>query len=67
MDMRRGRVWYKYHFKTGNKIKHGGITKNLDRREREHRQAWPNGHIMQVGRQVTKRGALRWEKEHGFS
>lgn len=65
--MRKKRVWFKYHFKTGNKIEHGGITKDLERREREHQQAWSSGHIMQVGNRVTKKGALQWEREHGFS
>ncbi|MFC2113201.1 hypothetical protein ACFLTA_08040 [Bacteroidota bacterium] len=33
---------YKYQFKVGNKIKHGGITTDPERREQEHQQEWPN-------------------------
>jgi predicted GIY-YIG superfamily endonuclease len=36
---------YKYHFKVGNKIVHGGITTDLERREKEHHQENPEGHI----------------------
>ena len=39
---------YKYQFKVGNKIMHGGITNDLDRREDEHKQTWPKGHIVKV-------------------
>ena len=53
---------YKYHFKVGRKIVHRGITNNLDRREREHRQTWPNGHIVQIGRRTTWAAALAWER-----
>ena len=56
---------YKYHFKLGNKIVHSGITNDLERREREHQRqpGWEKGHIVQVGRQTTREGALRWEGE----
>lgn len=30
---------YKYHFKVGNVIVHGGITNNLQRRKREHKNS----------------------------
>ena len=36
---------YKYQFKVGNKVVHGGITNDLDRREAEHKQKWAKGHI----------------------
>ena len=48
--MTKERDTYKYQFKVGNKIVHGGITNDLDRREAEHTQTWPKGHIKQVGR-----------------
>ena len=48
--MSNPRDTYKYQFKVGNKIFHGGITNDLDRREQEHQQKWPTGHITQVGR-----------------
>lgn len=56
---------YKYHFKVGSKIVHRGITSDLARREREHRQSFRYGHIRQIGRRTSREGALRWEKEGG--
>lgn len=64
--MSKPRNSYKYHFKVGNKTVHGGITGNLERREREHKQGWPGGHIKQVGRRTTEEAAHKWEKEQGF-
>ena len=58
---------YKYQFKVGNHIVHGGITGNLDRREQEHRREWPKGHIKQAGRRTTEEAARKWEKEKGYS
>lgn len=58
---------YKYHFKVGNKIVHGGITNDLDRREAEHQQTWANGHIKQVGRKTTEEAAHQWEKDKGYT
>ena len=54
---------YKYHFKVGNKIVHSGITDNLERREQEHNQKWPTGHIVQVGRCTTEEAAREWEEK----
>ena len=54
---------YKYHQKVGNKIVHTGITNDLERREDEHQQKWPNSHIAQIGRRTTEKAALRWEAE----
>ncbi len=56
---------YKYHFKVGNRIVHRGITNDLDRREHEHQDKWPKGHIEQVGNVVTRDSALKWEREGG--
>jgi len=53
----------KYHFKRGNKIIHSGITNDLERREQEHRQECPDGHIFQVGRRTTEEAAREWEQE----
>ncbi|MFA5399922.1 MAG: hypothetical protein WC169_00945 [Dehalococcoidia bacterium] len=58
---------YKYVFKVGNKIMHGGITDNLDRREQEHQIESPKGHIKQVGRRTTEEAARDWEKDNGYS
>ena len=57
----------KYYFKKGNRIVHGGITDDLERREQEHKQRWPNGHIFQVGRRTTEDAAREWEKKKGFA
>jgi predicted GIY-YIG superfamily endonuclease len=58
---------YKYYFKVGNKIVHGGITDDLERRGQEHQLKWPNGHIKQVGRRTTEEAGREWEKDKGFS
>lgn len=65
--MGKSRDTYKYVFKVGNKIKHGGISDNLERREQEHQKKWPNGHIKQVGNRTTEEGARKWEQEQGYS
>lgn len=65
--MGKQRDTYKYVFKCGNRIVHGGVTKDLQRREQEHkRQECPDGHIKQVGRRTTEEAARHWEKEKGF-
>lgn len=58
---------YKYLFKVGNKVVHGGITNDLERREQEHKEKWKKGHILQVGRRTTEEAAREWEKKKGFS
>ena len=65
--MGKTRDTYKYYFKKGNRIAHGGITDDLERREQEHKQRWPNGHIFQVGRRTTEDAARKWEKKKGFA
>lgn len=59
------RTTYKYHMKEGNKIVHRGITDDLERREEEHQQKWPNAHIKQIGRKTTEEAARKWEQEGG--
>ena len=55
---------YKYHFKIGRKILHTGITNDLDRREKEHKQNFgESGHIKKVGNATTRDAALKWESE----
>ena len=54
---------FKYQFKVGNKIVHGGITNDLERRELEHRKKWPRGHIVQVGRCTTLEAARKWKRK----
>ncbi len=58
---------YKYQFKVGNKIVHGGITNDLERRENEHQQDHPKGRIKQVGRRTTEDAARKWEKDKGYT
>lgn len=58
---------YKYQFKVGNKIVHGGITEDLERREQEHKQTWPKGRIKQVGRRTTEEAARTWERKKGYT
>ena len=53
---------YKYDFKIIQKIVHSGITKDLERREIDHLQEWPKGHIVQVGNRTTEEAAREWEK-----
>jgi hypothetical protein len=65
--MANKRDMYKYHFKKGNKIVHGGITDDLERREQQLQQKWPTGHIRQVGRRTTEEAARDWEKKQGYS
>ena len=65
--MSQRRNTYKYQFKVGNKIVHGGITNDLDRRESEHQQKWPGGHIRKVGYKTTEGAARRWEKDKGYT
>lgn len=58
---------YKYQFKDGNRILHGGITNDLERRESEHQQTYGKGHIKQVGRKTTEEAARKWEKGKGYT
>jgi len=64
--MGKSRDTYKYQFKVGHKIIHGGITNDLERREKEHQQEYPSGKIKPVGRRTTEEAAREWEKEHGY-
>ena len=65
--MGKPRDTYKYLYKIGNKIIHGGITNDLERREQEHQQKWLKGHIKQVGHRTTEEAAMKWENLKGFS
>ncbi len=78
MKKQQPRTHHKYIFKVGNKIVHGGITDDLQRREEDHQNSkkwtqhgdkrlyWSQGHIFQVGAKVTKGAALAWERENGY-
>jgi len=67
MKKQKPRRSYKYYFKIGKKIVHGGITEDLKQREQQHKVKWPKGHIIQVGRRTTEKAARKWEKKKGFS
>jgi hypothetical protein len=56
------RNWFRYDFKIGDVIRHSGITKDLDRREAEHKQRWPSGRIVPAGPAVTEEVARQWEE-----
>lgn len=61
--MSNSRDTFKYDFKDKNgKILHSGITNDLERREKEHQQRWPDGHIVKVGRATSDEAAREWEK-----
>ncbi len=65
--MAKPRNTYKYQFKVGNKIVHGGITDDLERREAKHQQKWPKGRIKQFGPTTTEREAREWAKDKGYT
>ena len=54
---------YKYRFMVDGEVVHYGITTDLERREREHRVRWPEGHIEKVGRRTTHEAAWRWDRQ----
>lgn len=65
--MSRQRNWYTYQFKRGNKILHGGITQNPERREQElQNEIDPRGKLKTIGRAKTEEGAKNWEEEKGY-
>lgn len=66
MPKQKKRDTYKYYFKIGKKIVHGGITADLERREQEHKLNWPQGHIFKVGRRTTRAAALTWKRQKGY-
>ena len=61
------RTHYKYTFIKDRKIKHKGITKDLDEREKQHQQKYGGGKIKKVGRVTTEDAAREWEKKQGVS
>lgn len=75
--MSSNRDTYKYWFKIGNHNIKCGITNDLVRREREHRNSgrysvrngirlyWSDGHIVQEGNITTREAALEWERDNG--
>ena len=54
---------YRYRFTVGGRVVHYGITTDLQRREREHWQRWPDGIIEQIGQPTSHRDAWEWERQ----
>ena len=54
---------YKYYLKQGEKIVYRGITSDLERREVEHQERFPDSRIYQVGRKTIRKAALRWQQQ----
>lgn len=55
---------YKYRFVGPNgRIKHSGITNDLERRESELRREYGPGRVQQVGNRTTRDAAKRWERD----
>ncbi|MBA7579758.1 hypothetical protein ES708_21634 [subsurface metagenome] len=65
--MGKPRNTIKYLVKIRNKVIDGGITEDLERREKERQQEHPKCHLLKVGNRTTEEAARAWEKEHGFS
>jgi len=63
--MANERDTYKYQMKDGKKVVHRGVTNDLQRREREHQERFPDTHIEQIGRRTTREAGLKWEREGG--
>lgn len=54
---------YKYQFVgKDRRIKHSGITNDLQRRESELRRRYGPGDIKQVGNRTTREAAKNWER-----
>lgn len=63
--MAKQRDTYKYHLKQGKKVVHRGVTYDLERREAQHQEKFPNSNIEQVGRRTSRDAALKWERAGG--
>ncbi|MBA7486267.1 hypothetical protein ES707_21823 [subsurface metagenome] len=59
--MAKKRDTYKYRYIVKRRVRHSGITDNLERREKEHQRKWPSGHIRKVGYVTTEEAARKWE------
>ncbi len=56
---------YKYQFiGPDHRIKHSGITNDLNRRESELRREYGEGTIRQVGHRTTREAAREWANSH---
>jgi len=61
------RTTIRYHVKKGGKIVHRGQTsRSLDERGEEHKGNYGKKvHIVKIGPKVTKKSALKWERDGG--
>lgn len=53
---------YKYQFVDENRVKHSGITNDLERRGSELKRQYGAGHMKQIGRRTTRDAAKDWER-----
>ena len=53
---------YNYTYRVGRKVSHRGISKDPQRRQREHQRARPGGKLTVDGRAKTRAGAERIER-----
>lgn len=53
---------YKYQLLEKGKVVYSGFTYDFSRRGVEHRRDFPSATIKQVGRRVTRKEALKWER-----
>lgn len=63
----RPRTHHKYAYWQKGRIKHKGITTDLEEREKQHQQKWPGGHIKKIGRITNEEAARESEKKQGVS
>lgn len=62
--MAKSRNYYRYELKQGPEVVYRGITKDPERREREHKEEGKRfSHIHPIKPAVTKDTAERWEEE----
>ncbi len=59
--------YYTYIFIVNGNTVHGGITTDPERREGEHQQKWPTGHMQIVGGPMSEKDAREWERRNGYS
>lgn len=57
-------MYYGYFFWNAGRTVWVGITKNLQRREGEHQQTWPYGHIERKYGPASEGAARKWEKSY---
>ncbi len=51
---------FKYELEVDGAVVFRGVTSDLQRRESEHRERWPEGTVVKIGRRTTRAAALAW-------